>query len=88
LDKVDKYIYGHPQLTTKRLIFSMVNADHDHWYGFCAVNPWKAIMEKLLLSNPEHLHADFKTKSWKITRQDIFSTILAKQCVQNLMMLM
>jgi hypothetical protein len=62
LDKVDKYLYGHPQLSTKCLIIFVVNVDQNHWYGICDVNPWKEIVEQLANSNLKHLHTDFKKK--------------------------
>ncbi len=53
LDTVDKYLYGHPEILTKRLIFFVINDEEgQHWYGFCAVNPWQAIVnEHLALGN-------------------------------------
>ena len=34
------FLYGHPDLLEKRLIFFVLNPDRRHWNGFCAVNAW------------------------------------------------
>jgi len=69
LDKIDKYLYGHPQLLTKRLIFFVVNQEREHWFGFCAVNPWLAILKQHVEQDSNEptprLHADFTKKKFE-----------------------
>jgi hypothetical protein len=72
LDKVDKYLYGHPDLLQKRLVFFVVNQEFHHWYGFCAVNPWKAIVMALRKRNATGLHSEFKNKRVLDYRAGIF----------------
>ena len=62
LDKIDKYLYGHPDLIQKRLIFFVVNQERHHWYGFCAINPWKVVVMALRKRNVEGLHSEFTNK--------------------------
>jgi hypothetical protein len=61
-DKVDRYLYGHPQLLSKRSIFFVVNESHEHWYGFAAINSWKAIVNALVTLEVKGLHTDYTKK--------------------------
>jgi hypothetical protein len=72
LDKVDKYLYGHPDLLQKRLVFFVVNQDSHHWYGFCALNPWNEIVMALRKRNAKGLHSEFKNKRVLDYRAGIF----------------
>ena len=37
---VDKYLFGHPTLLQKRLIFMVVDFEPESWLGFVAINPF------------------------------------------------
>jgi hypothetical protein len=42
---VDKYLWSHPNLLQKRLIFFTVDTDPGEWLGYVAVNPWVRLVE-------------------------------------------
>jgi hypothetical protein len=41
---VDKYLYGHPTLLQKRLIFITVDFEPESWLGFVAINPFTRLI--------------------------------------------
>jgi hypothetical protein len=60
LGNIDKYLYGHPDILEKRLIFFICNVQKTHWFGLCAVNAWKAIIKEHKRKKTKGLHADFQ----------------------------
>ena len=62
LEAINKYLYGHPNLLQKHLLFFCVNQNFHHWFfGYCAVNAWQAIVRDHRNKEPMHLglHKDF-----------------------------
>jgi hypothetical protein len=45
LINIDTYLWGHPELFEKRLIFYSANNDPQGYLGFCAINPWVRLVE-------------------------------------------
>jgi hypothetical protein len=39
-----------------------MNESHDHWYGFAAINSWKAIVDAIEASDVKGLHTDYTKK--------------------------
>jgi hypothetical protein len=76
LDMVDKYLFGHPHLLCKRLICFVVNADRDHWYGFCAIIPWICILKHLIGLDGKKmtpgLHPDYSKKRFELHQTGLF----------------
>jgi hypothetical protein len=69
LENVDKYLYGHQELLEKRLIFFVCNEYEYHWFGMCAVSPWKAIVQAHEKCKEAKLHGDF-TKNKNLEHKD------------------
>jgi hypothetical protein len=60
LGLLDKYLYDHQDVLSSRLIFFVVNdVNAAHWYGFCVVNPWKAVTTQHAKEETEGLNINF-----------------------------
>jgi hypothetical protein len=71
LGHIDKYLYGHPDLLECRLIFFICNEARHRWFGLCAVNPWRAVIEAHK-KQKSGLHKDFLNMKGADYRAGIF----------------